>query len=358
MEWGVNMSEIQLLECTLRDGGFALEDAVKNKLSDLEFSGDDVQELIVHLSASQADIIELGCVEITPQPRTGFAIYPDIETISGTIPQNRPAGQLCTAFYRGPDVPIQDIPDWHPGLCEAIRVIIRYSEIQKSLDFCAALSRKGYRVFVQPMLTMRYTDDEIDQLIAAANAMNAYALYIVDSYGYMMPADIERLFLKYDRSLAKNIAIGFHAHNNMNLAFSNVLSFIGRETDRRLIIDSCALGMGQGAGNLQTEIITAHLNRHCGKSYNYGAVLDVCEIIQKYCGEMLWGYSVTRLLPAIHKTAYKYAVSLRNHYKLTYREIYDILAKVPADLVHRYTPENTRTILKLCGYDAEQLLRR
>ena len=350
-------SNLQLLDCTLRDGGLGLEDANKNIISDLEFSQTDISYVAENLSKSKIDIVELGSVEITDTLRTGFAIYQNIEEISRTIPQNR-SGQLFAALYRGPDTPLEDIHEWNPNLCEAVRVIIRYSELQKSLDFCAGLSKKGYKVFVQPMLTMRYTDDEIMQLIDAANDMGAYALYIVDSYGYMMPADIERLFLKYDDGLDKDIAIGFHAHNNMNLAFSNALSFVNRDTDRKLIVDSCALGMGQGAGNLQTEIIADYLNKNHGKSYDYGAILDVCEIIQKYCGEMLWGYSVTRLLPAIHKTAYKYAISLRKHYGLTYREINDILGKIPADLVHRYTPENTKKILELCGYNAEQLMRR
>ena len=348
-----DIKEILLLDCTLRDGGLGLEDADKNKISDLKFTNADILDTIENLRKSKVDIVELGSVEITDTARTGFAIYQNIEEISETMPQNR-TGQLYAALYRGPDTPLEDIPEWCPDLCEAVRVIIRYSELQKSLDFCAGLSKKGYKVFVQPMLTMRYTDDEVRQLIDAANGMGAYALYIVDSYGYMLPADIERLFLKYDKGLNKDIVIGFHAHNNMNLAFSNALSFINRETDRRLIVDSCALGMGQGAGNLQTEIIADYLNKNFEKSYDYGAVLDVCEIIEKYCGEMLWGYSVTRLLPAIHKTAYKYAVSLRRHYRLTYREIDGILGRIPAELVHRYTPENTRKLLELCGYDAEQ----
>lgn len=351
------MSEIKLLECTLRDGGFALEDAEKNRLSYLRFSNDDINNIIASLIDSRADIVELGAVEISEESKTGFAIYQNIEEISKTMPKSR-SGQLYAALYRGPDTPLEDIPEWNPNLCEAVRVIIRYSELRKSLDFCAGLSKKGYKVFVQPMLTMRYTDEEIEQLINASNEMNAYALYIVDSYGYMMPMDIERLFKKYDERLDNNIAIGFHAHNNMNLAFSNALFFINIETERRLIVDSCALGMGQGAGNLQTEVIAEYLNKNFGKSYDYDSILDVCEIIQKYCGETLWGYSVTRLLPAIHKTAYKYAVSLRNHYGFTYRKINEILSKIPADLVHRYTPENTKKILEICGYDADELMRR
>ena len=175
------MSEIKLLECTLRDGGFALEDEVKNKLSDLEFSLKDIKQTIVNLVNSKADVVELGAVEISKQPKTGFAIYQNIEEISKTIPQNR-TNQLYAALYRGPDTPLENIPEWDSKLCEAARVIIRYSELQKSLDFCTGLSKKGYKVFIQPMLTMRYTDDEIKQLIEATNSMGAYALNIVDSY--------------------------------------------------------------------------------------------------------------------------------------------------------------------------------
>lgn len=352
------IKEIKLLDCTLRDGGLGLEDAEKNGISDLQFQEADLVSAIGCLRASGADIVELGSIEITPTCRTGFAIYQNIEAISKTMPRERNGNQMYAALYRGPDTPLEDIPEWNPELCEAIRVIIRYSELQKSLDFCAGLAQKGYKVFVQPMLTMRYSDSEIARLIDAANAMNAYALYIVDSYGYMTPPDIERLFKKYDAGLKKDIAIGFHAHNNMNLAFSNVLSFIGRDTERRLIADSCALGMGQGAGNLQTEIIADHLNRCFGASYDYGAVLDLCEIIQKYCGEMLWGYSVTRLLPAIHRVAYKYAISFRKHYGLTYREIDSVLAGMPAELVHRYTPENAKAALAACGYDPEKRMKK
>lgn len=42
------------------------------------------------------------------------------------------------------------------------------------------------------MLTMRYSEIEIQMVIDAANAMNAYAVYFVDSYGYMHENDVIR----------------------------------------------------------------------------------------------------------------------------------------------------------------------
>lgn len=340
---------IKLLDCTLRDGGLALEDAMKNNISDLTFSNEDVNQMLDVFPKTHIDIVEIGSIEISKNDKRHFCIHQNIESISKTIPENHINNQFYAALFRGPDTPIEDLPEWKPGLIKGIRVILRYSELKKSLDFCAALARKGYSVFVQPMLTMRYTENEIKMVIKAANDMHAYALYFVDSYGYMQDNDIINLYKKYDDSLDHTIRIGFHAHNNMNLAFSNALTFIQQYSGREIIVDSCALGMGQGAGNLQTEIISSHMNRVNGKEYNFSEILKICEIIEKYYGDNLWGYSVTRLLPAIHKAAYKYAVALRHTYKLSFVEINELLENMPEDLRQRYTPDNATKLLKLHG---------
>lgn len=339
-------SRIQLLDCTLRDGGLGLEDAFKNQIVDMGFSMDDMDRMIEHLSKSNIDIIEIGSIELSNDDKRRFVIYQDIKSISEKKPDDCNENQMYVALYRGPDTLIEDIPEWSPKMVDGVRVILRYSELQKSLDFCEALSNKGYKVFVQPMLTMRYTEAELQQIIDAANRMDAYALYFVDSYGYMQTQDVLRLFSIFDKGLNKNIRIGFHAHNNMNLAFSNVLSFIGIETERSIIVDSCAIGMGQGAGNLQTEVIAHYMNANYSADYNYKEILEVCELVERFNVQNVWGYSVTRLLPAIHKTAYKYAVALRNQYGLSYADIDCVFRNMPEELRHRYTPENTLELLQ------------
>lgn len=336
--------DIQILDCTLRDGGLGLEDAKINKLSDSMFSECDYQNAIGFLNASNIDIIELGSIEISKDNKEGFGIYQTIEQISKQIPQTRNQKQLYVALYRGPDTPVEDIPEWNPELVDGVRVIIRYSELKKSLDFCTSLAKKGYKVFVQPMLTMRYSEEELDYIVNESNRMKAYALYFVDSYGYMQPKDVEYFVSKYDAKLDKSIRIGFHAHNNMNLAYTNVLSFIENDIDRGIVIDSCAIGMGQGAGNLQTELIIPYLNSYFEK-YDYSAVLNLCEIIETYSPKNAWGYSVTRLLPALYKTAYKYSIVLRNTYHLTFAEINQVLKEMPNELRHRYSLDNLEKLL-------------
>lgn len=340
---------IQLLDCTLRDGGFEFEDAAKYGLTTDSFTPEVIAALIQNLNESKIDIIELGLMERSDEDRRRFAIYQGIADISQSMPQTWPREQMYTAMYRGPDAPLESIPEWCPAYCDAVRVILRYSELEKSLNFCAAHARKGYKVFIQPSVTMRYSDEEFRRLISAANDMRAYALYMVDTYGYMRDKDVLRIFELYDAGLDPSVRVGFHAHNNMGLAYSNALAFLERQTERNIIVDSCLLGFGQGAGNLQTEVITAHMNRNYATSYGYGAVMDACELIEKYYSENMSSYSVMTFLSALHQTAYRYSLALRKQYGFSYREIDRVFGYMTEELRHRCTPENIEQLLKRSG---------
>ena len=336
-----------LLDATLRDGGQGLDDLFNNGFSDKYYTEEVKHRVIDLLGESGVDIIELGAMGPSKDDKSKFSIYQNVEDLSKYLPEKRDPKKLYIGLYIGPDTDVNKIPEWNPSLVKGIRVILRYSELRKSLDYCAALAKKGYTVFVQPMLTMRYSNEELDLVLGMTNDMGAYACYFVDSYGYMEPKDIQRLFAYFDKGLNKNVKIGFHAHNNMNLAYSNVISFINTEPDRELLVDACATGMGQGAGNLQTELIVPYLNEHFGKHYNYEPILEICDILDtKMIPTNLWGYSVTRLLPAVYKTAYKYALVMRNKYHLSFRQMNQILRDMPDDMRNRYTKDNLAQLLE------------
>lgn len=331
---------VKLLDATLRDGGQGLDDLYNNNFSDKFFTEENKQKIINLLGQSNVDVIELGAMGQSDDDKSKFAIYQNIEELSKYLPVERDANKMYVGLYIGPDTDIDKVPDWNTSLVKGIRVILRYSELRKSLDYCSALAKKGYDIFVQPMLTMRYSDDELDLVLGMANDMGAYACYFVDSYGYMKPKDIQRIYEYYDARLNDDICIGFHAHNNMNLAYSNVISFLNIDTERELLIDSCATGMGQGAGNLQTELIIPYLNEHLCKNYKYDPILEICDILdQEMIPANLWGYSVTCLLPAIYKTAYKYALVMRNKYHLSFKQMNQILRDMPDDMRNRFTKD-------------------
>ncbi len=342
-------NNIQLLDCTLRDGGQGLEASYRTGISDVQFTDDIINNSIDHLVKSDIDIVELGYIDVNDFVGHPFANHFTVEEVSRFIPKQRNPSQMYIALFTGPDIDEKEIPEWNPSLVEGTRVILRYSELVRSLDYCEMLANKGYKSFVQPMLTMRYTDDELEMVIDRANKMNAYALYFVDSFGYMYPEDVERLFVFYNKRLDPKIKIGFHAHNNMDLAFSNVQHFLKIAGNRDVIIDSTATGMGQGAGNLQTELILPYLNKNYEKKYNYDELLEVCEQIEPLTPVGQWGYTVSRALPALYNTAYKYAMVMRMNMNFTYPKINYVLQNIPSELRHRYTESNLKQVLTLLG---------
>ena len=137
---------IMTLDCTLRDGGFALEDAYKNDIRPGQFTKQERDTIKEHMEKAGLDIIEIGAVEKTGTDKTGFAIYNRIED-AGSALGKKNDDVLYAVFYRGPDISMDEIPDRAPGLPDITRVCIRYSELEKSLDFCEGLCKKGYKVF-------------------------------------------------------------------------------------------------------------------------------------------------------------------------------------------------------------------
>jgi 4-hydroxy 2-oxovalerate aldolase len=99
----------------------------------------------------------------------------------------------------------------------------------------------------------------VEKLVEQAKLMESYGadtVYVVDSAGALLPHEVrERI-----RALKQNlgIQIGFHGHNNLSLAMANTLVAIEEGATR---IDGSVRCLGAGAGNTQTEVLVAVLDR-------------------------------------------------------------------------------------------------
>lgn len=327
---------IQLLDCTLRDGGMEIRTALKEGYLSKGFTYDDIHNVLKRLCNAGIDIIEAASVSEDGSRDVSCTVFGNSADVSGLIDY---AGDDLSfaALYMGPHTDYSTIPYADEVKCKFARMMIRYSELDASLDLCRELADKGYGVFVQPSITMRYTIDELKKIVDVSNEIKAYALYIVDSYGYMDFRNVTDIYSFYSDRLNPGTRIGLHAHNNMNMAYSNVVNFISINTDRDLVVDSCLCGLGQGAGNLQTELIVPYLNKTGTGSYDYPEVLDACEYIDKFLNiDYSWGYSTARLIAALNRTSYKYGDVLRRKYNHSFREIYEILSNMPEEFRQRY----------------------
>ena len=154
-------------------------------------------------------------------------------------------------------------------------------------------------------------------------------LYIVDSFGEMKKSDLTRLYYLVEHNLKESIKIGFHSHNNIQLAYSNAQTLVDMHTNRELIIDSSVYGMGRGAGNLNTELFVEYLNENNGANYDLKPLLTIIdEILNDFYQRNYWGYSLPNYISATHHAHPNYASYLDDKKTLTVEnmnEIFDLI---------------------------------
>ena len=99
----------------------------------------------------------------------------------------------------------------------------------------------------------------VEKLVEQAKLMESYGadtVYVVDSAGALLPHQVRERIRALKQSLEVNI--GFHGHNNMSLAVANSLVAIEEGAIR---IDGSVRCLGAGAGNTQTEVLVAVLDK-------------------------------------------------------------------------------------------------
>lgn len=169
------------------------------------------------------------------------------------------------------------------------------------------IADKGYEVYVQPVRVEQYSDEDFIDMVKLFCDLNPRAFYIVDSWGTMYGDDVNHYLKLADQYLPKDVAIGYHSHNNMMQAFSNAIEYVNYSVDRELILDASVYGIGRGAGNLNTEIIAKYLNEREGRNYIVHSFLKIYEeCIKDIYKEHKWGYSPVYFMTAAHHTNPQY----------------------------------------------------
>lgn len=118
----------------------------------------------------------------------------------------------------------------------------------------------------------------VEKLVEQAKKMESYgaeAVYITDSAGALLPHEVRERVRALRQSL--QIEVGFHAHNNLSMAVANTIVAIEEGATR---IDGSVRCLGAGAGNTQTEVLLAVLDRMgIDVSIDLYKMMDVAENI-------------------------------------------------------------------------------
>jgi 4-hydroxy 2-oxovalerate aldolase len=332
---------ISVLDCTLRDGGYC---------NNWTFGRDNISKIIDGLVEANIDIVECGYLTDKINYNENISKYTKLEQLSDFIPDSQ-SGKLFVAMMNYGEYDIETLPECKDAPLDGIRVAFHKRNRLEALEMCKKIKQKGYRIFVQGMVSLSYTDEEFIDFIHRVNELEPYAFYIVDSFGQMKKRDLIRLLYMVEHNLKESIYIGFHSHNNMQLAYSNAQSLVDSNTGRNLIIDSSVYGMGRGAGNLNTELFVEYLNDNAGGRYNLKPLLKIIdEILNDFHERNYWGYSLPNYLSAKHNIHPNYAGYLDSKKTLTVEAMDDIFSMIDDDKGYSYDKDYIENLyLKYMG---------
>lgn len=263
----IDNSSVDLLDCTLRDGSYPIS---------YQFNLHDTEEIVKKLSACGISYIEVGhgqgigasgklhgimaadeydhiriACDVGGKSKIGIFAIPGIASIS-ELKKLKAAG---ASFIRiGTDA----------NKCESAEPFIREA---KELGFLVSSNiMKSYAVSVPQFI------DNSGKLLSYGSDV----ICVVDSAGGMIPQQVA----EYVSQLKTNFdcPIGFHGHNNLQLAIANSLVAIENGAN---IVDGTLRGIGRSAGNAQIEILAFLLSSKLNFPKNNFGLLQLGQVLSE-----------------------------------------------------------------------------
>ncbi len=325
--------EINLLDCTLRDGGY---------VNNWNFACDDIKAIISSLVSAGVEFVECGFLKM--QGQYNSTLFDGIKKGCNPLVEyikDYPEQKFTLMFNAGEfDVESllkEEIPD-----NIYIRIAFRKNLAARALQDAELLLKNGIKVFVNPMFTNIYTETELNSLLEEVNRLKPYALCITDTAGGLIVKNTIKLVKFIDKKLERGIAIDFHSHNNLNLSFSNASAIAGLKLRHNLILDCCISGMGRGAGNLNTVDIAKYLGRYNVGVINKGAGKIISDIYKK----IPWGLSYALYQSGRLVCHPDYAIYLENS-KIKHAEYKKLLSSLPEDFKYKYNKTAAENLLNM-----------
>ena len=313
---------IKLLDCTLRDGGYN---------NDWEFGNDALINIFERSLSSGVEYIEVGFIDDRRTYDKNRCIFPDTASarkIWGKIDKGN-AKVVAMIDYGTCD--LSRIESRKDSYIDGIRVIFKMELMHEALDYCAKIKELGYIVFAQGVSFTTYTDEKLGEIVGLLNKIKPYAFAIVDTYGLMDSRIIEHYYSYLDKHLDSGISIGFHAHNNFQLAFANCAELARQHgsNPRELLLDGSIYGMGKGAGNAPLELLVAFMNENCGAKYDINPILEAIDVnMLDLFKQLNWGYSLKSFISASNDCHPNYVSYLLNKKTLAVKSVNEILLKI------------------------------
>ena len=315
--------KIQLLDCTLRDGGY---------VNDWKFGRDTITYLFERLVSSNVDIIEVGFIDERREYDPERTIMPDSEAVEKNFGRFAHGQSLVVGMIDYGTCGIENIVPCSESCLDGIRVIFKKEKMYPAMAFCKEVKNLGYKVFSQLVSVTSYTDDELREVIRLVNDCHPYAVSMVDTYGLCDAPTLAHIVSVIDSELCQDIALGYHAHNNFQLGYSNAISVLNSHLERDILVDGTLYGMGKSAGNAPLELLAMYMNANFGKEYDLNQIQEaISTSILDIYHKKPWGYTLFYYVAASNRCHPDYVSYLMNKRTLSVTAVNEILQRIPEE---------------------------
>ena len=262
-QWSFFIFKINILDCTLRDGGY---------INNWGFSQSQLYRINNSLEKSKIDIVELGYLDDKKGIEENSTLFDSVRSVDKVL-NNMPNTSTKVVMIDLFSFNLDNLPLKMNTKIDGIRLAFHKQDINDALDASKIIIDLGYKLFLQPMVTKNYDSNEFTILIMKANALKVCAFYVVDSFGSMTLGEFRKYINLANSNLDKEIKLGYHSHNNMQLAFSNAIDLCDSRPDRDVIIDSSIYPSSSGVNIASTVqavslMISDHIKKNITKFIN------------------------------------------------------------------------------------------
>ena len=279
-------SDIKVVDATIRDGGLC---------NNFEFSDEFVKELYKANVKCGIDYMEFGYKASKNLFKTsdfGKWKFCDEEDIRSIVGENVSDMKIAVMADVGRCDYKTDFFPKSESVVDLIRVACYIHQIPAAVEMINYLHGLGYETSCNIMAISQANLKQVDEALEMIGESNTDVIYLVDSYGSLYPenaADLAQTYLTAAEKSGKKV--GFHGHNNQNLAFANTIETLSYGVS---YLDATAMGMGRGAGNCAMELLLGFL-----KNPKY-SIYSLLEFIEKYMiplkeSGVVWGYDLQYL---------------------------------------------------------------
>lgn len=269
------MNQFKILDCTLRDGGY---------YTNWDFSKSLVDTYLKSFNALPVEYLEVGYRSGPQAEYLGEYFYCPIYLLEELKAKST---KKLVIILNEKDVRAADVPSLLGpcvGLVTMVRIAIDPKQFNRALELAAAVKALGFEVGFNVMYMSTWkSQPEFLALLGKTKGVCDY-FYMVDSFGGVYPEDVKEIYAIVKAQV--DVPIGFHGHNNLELALINTLTAIECGAS---MVDATVTGMGRGAGNVKTELLLTALNAKMGLEVDFNALSAVVDGFNKLQESYGWG---------------------------------------------------------------------